>query len=78
MHATIRFRQQLADDRVEVFDTCEQHAAAVRRLLSERHPSVEPLEMTAPNDAVCPYDGAHGPLRLIPSAVEDGHLMGTS
>jgi hypothetical protein len=85
VHATIRFRQQLADDRVEVFDACPRHAAMVRGRLAERQPLPGTLEGTPPADAACPYDGPacreepcdrHG--GLIAAAVEDGHLMGTS
>lgn len=90
MNATIRFRQQLVDDRVEVFDACHRHAGWVRRALAERltaHPDavVAVLETTRSLDAACPYDAAncyldncdrHG--ALIPSEVEDGQLMGTS
>jgi len=90
MQATIRFRQQLVDDRVELYDTCPRHAAFVRKALGDRliehgDAVVAVLETTPPTDAVCPYDAAtcnpdncdrHG--ALVPSGVEDGQLMGTS
>ena len=78
MQATIRFRQQLVDDRVEVFDACPSHAAWVRGLLSQRQPTLPVLEGTPPADALCPYDELPSHESLIPAAVEDGHLMGTS
>jgi hypothetical protein len=85
MHATIRFRQQLPDDRVEVFDACPRHAALVRGRLAERTPALGTIEGTPPADAACPYDGpscGEAPCDrhdgLIAAAVEDGHLMGTS
>jgi hypothetical protein len=78
MHATVRFRQQLADDRVEVFDACARHAAWVRALLVERQPTLPVMEGTPPADAACPYDEPSPPECLVVVAVEDGQLMGTS
>jgi hypothetical protein len=78
MHATIRFRQQLVDDRVEVFDACPAHAAWVRGELTRRQPTLPVLEGTPPADAACPYDEQSSPDCLIAAAVEDGQLMGTS
>jgi hypothetical protein len=78
VQAAIRFRQQLADDRVEVFDACPAHAAWVRGELAQRHPTLPALEGTPPADAPCPYDELDDAAELIPVAVEDGHLMGTS
>jgi len=90
MQATIRFRQQLVDDRVELFDACQRHVGFVRdalakRMLEHGDALVAVLETTPPPDAVCPYDAAscnpnscdrHD--ALIPTGVEDGQLMGTS
>ena len=90
MHATIRFRQQLVDDRVELFDACQRHAGFVRAGLAARareHPdaALAVIETTAPPDAACPYDDADCNSNtcdrhdaLIPTAIEDGQLMGTS
>ena len=78
MHATVRFRRQLVDDRVEVFDACPRHAAWVRQMLTEHRPTLPVLEGTPPGDALCPYDELPAHESLIPAAVEDGHLMGTS
>jgi hypothetical protein len=90
VQATIRFRQQLVDDRVELYDACQRHTGFVRdglakRLIEHGDAVVAVLETTPPADAACPYDAANcNPgncdrhQALIPSGVEDGQLMGTS
>lgn len=82
MQATIRFHEQLVDDRVELFDACAEHAAFVRGELARRRADrpdavLEVREGTPPEGTPCPYDGA-GTDRLIASAVEDGQLTSTS
>jgi hypothetical protein len=89
VQATIRYRQQLVDDRVEVFDACHRHAEFVRGRLEARRAEdpgafLDVQTATPPADAVCPYDGpACGQSAcdrhdgLLRSAVEDGQLMGT-
>jgi hypothetical protein len=90
VQATNRFRQQLVDDRVEVFDACPRHADLVRARLDRRradHPEavLDVRESTPPRGTPCPYDRSgcrqdacdrHDD--LIPATVEDGQLMGTS
>jgi hypothetical protein len=89
VHASVRFRQQLVDDRVEAFDACPRHTDRVRHLLERRHADhpdgvLNTRESTPPPDAPCPYDGPacaadscdrHD--ALILTLVEDGQLSGT-
>jgi len=83
MHATIRFRQQLVDDLIELFDACPDHAAFVRDQLQQRRAAkpyhyLETIETTPPADAPCPYDSPGCDERqLVRTGVEDGQLMGT-
>jgi hypothetical protein len=90
VQATRRFREQLVDDRVEVFDACPRHADMVRALLERRRTDqpgavLDLRESTPPGDAACPYDGpacCQGDCDrhddLIATTVEDGQLMSTS
>jgi hypothetical protein len=82
MQATVRFHEQLVDDRVEVFDACPEHADYVRTELARRRAKqpdtvLDVRQGTPPEGTACPYDGAH-PQGLIPSEVEDGQLMSTT